>query len=234
MDDLDEALEEMVSEGLLVKKDGNFKLTRQGIRLGKEWKNLLIKRDPVFEVVAGLTDGSITGLVVILSAFLAGLKMEIALFAAILSLAAVSITNFSSFMLGGKTEDMANILTLKTLIDHSLSDIPDKKERVRSLRLAKHLFAILRREITKSNLLSASICGFTTFMAGIIPIVAFLSLPNPLNVIVSLGIIGVMTTVFLVRYRAKKAQVSWKVILPETIVIIVIATVISSIIGSGL
>lgn len=234
MADLDEALEEMVSEGLLVKKDGNFKLTRQGIRLGKEWKNLLIKRDPVFEVVAGLTDGSITGLVVILSAFLAGLKMEIALFAAILSLAAVSITNFSSFMLGGKTEDMANILTLKTLIDHSLSDIPDKKERVRSLRLAKHLFAILRREITKSNLLSASICGFTTFMAGIIPIVAFLSLPNPLNVIVSLGIIGVMTTVFLVRYRAKKAQVSWKVILPETIVIIVIATVISSIIGSGL
>jgi hypothetical protein len=234
MDDLDEALEEMVSEGLLVRKDGNFKLTSQGIRLGREWKNLLIKRDPVLEVVAGLTDGSITGLVVILSAFLAGLHMDMALFAAILSLAAVAITNFSSFMLGGKTEDMANILTLKVLIDHSLSDIPDKRERMRSLRLAKHLFAILRREIARSNLLSASICGVTTFLAGIIPIIAFLSLPNPLNIVLSLGLIGVMTTVFLVRYRAKKAQVSWKVILPETIVIIAIATIISSIIGSGL
>ncbi|RLF99884.1 MAG: hypothetical protein DRN49_03735, partial [Thaumarchaeota archaeon] len=104
MDDLNEALEEMVSEGLLIKQDDNFKLTRRGIRLGKEWKNLLIKRESVLEVVAGLTDGSITGLVVILSAFLAGLHMDMALFAAILSLAAVSITNFSSFMLGGKTE----------------------------------------------------------------------------------------------------------------------------------
>jgi len=43
-----------------------------------------------------------------------------------------------------------------------------------------------------------------------------------------------MTTVFLVRYRAKKAQVSWKVILPETMVIIAIATIISLIIGSSL
>ncbi|MCD6445563.1 hypothetical protein J7L49_02115 [Candidatus Bathyarchaeota archaeon] len=234
MGDLDEALEEMVSEGLLTKQDGNFKLTRRGVRLSKEWKNLLIKRDPVLEVVAGLTDGSITGLIVILSAFLAGLHMDMALFTAILSLAAVSITNFSSFMLGGKTEDMANILTLKALIDHSLSDIPDKKERMRSLRLAKHLFTILRREITRSNLLSASLCGLTTFLAGIIPIIAFLGLPKPLNIIVSLGIIGVMTTVFLVRYRAKKAQVSWKVILPETVVIIAVATIISLIIGSGL
>ena len=39
MSDLDEALEEMVSEGLLIKQDDNFKLTRRGIRLGKEWKN---------------------------------------------------------------------------------------------------------------------------------------------------------------------------------------------------
>ena len=234
MGDLDEALEEMVSEGLLAKQDGNFKLTRRGIRLSKEWKNLLIKRDPVLEVVAGLTDGSITGLVVILSAFLAGLRIDMALFAAILSLAAVSITNFSSFMLGGKTEDMANILTLKALIDHSLSDIPDKKERMRSLRLAKHLFTILRRDITRSNLLSASLCGVTTFLAGIIPIIAFLSLPKPLNFIISLGTIGVMITVFLVRYRAKKAQVSWKVTLLETVVIITIATIISLIIGSGL
>jgi len=234
MDDLDEALEEMVSEGLLVKENGIFKLTRRGVRLGKEWRNLLIKREPVFEIVAGLTDGSITGLVVILSAFLAGLHMDMALFAAILSLAAVSITNFSSFMLGGKTEDMADILTLKALIDHSLSDIPDRKERIRSLRLARHLFSILRREVTRSNLLSASLCGLTTFLAGIIPLIAFLSLPKPFNVIVSLGIIGVMTTVFLVRYRAKKAQVSWKVILPETLVIIAIATIISLVIGSGL
>jgi len=82
--------------------------------------------------------------------------------------------------------------------------------------------------------LSASLCGVTTFLAGIIPIIAFLSLPKPLNIITSLGIIGVMTTVFLVRYRAKKAQVSWKVILPETVVIIAIATIISLMIGSGL
>jgi len=50
----------------------------------------------------------------------------------------------------------------------------------------------------------------------------------------SLGTIGVMITVFLVRYRAKKAQVSWKVTLLETVVIIAIATIVSLIIGSGL
>ena len=129
MDELEEALNEMASEGLIDDKKGSINLTSKGLRLGKEWQSLLLKKEPIMEIVAGLVDGSITGLVVILSAVIAELSASIAIFAALLTLSAVAITNFSSFLLGGITEDMADFMTLQTLMSYSLSDNPDKKER---------------------------------------------------------------------------------------------------------
>jgi hypothetical protein len=97
MDDLDRTLGEMASEGLMVNDNETVQLTEQGVKLGKEWQNLLLKKEPIVEVVAGLVDGSITGLVVILSAFIAGLTAKAAAFAAFLTLSSIAITNFSSF-----------------------------------------------------------------------------------------------------------------------------------------
>ena len=73
MTELDKALKEMSVEGLIVEKDDMVQLTAQGQKLGKEWESLLLKKEPIMEVVAGLVDGSITSLVVILSAFIATL-----------------------------------------------------------------------------------------------------------------------------------------------------------------
>lgn len=39
MDEMDEALREMVFEGLLIEQDGNFELTAEGNRLSKEWSS---------------------------------------------------------------------------------------------------------------------------------------------------------------------------------------------------
>jgi len=231
MDDINKALQEMNSEGLVINDDERIRLTEKGLNLGQEWRNLLLKREPILEVVAGLTDGSITGLVVILSAFLAGLATNMATFAAILSLSAVAITNFSSFLMGGKTEDIADLLTLKTLMDHSLSDIPDKIERDRSLKLVKQLFILLRKEINMSNLYAALICSTTTFLAGIIPIIAYLALPQPFDIILSLSIVCITVGIFLVRYRSKRSKVHWGTTLMETVAIIVIAVIASLIIG---
>lgn len=232
MSDIEEALNEMSSEGLILEEQGKFKLTERGLQLGREWRNLLLKREPILEVVAGLTDGSITGLVAILSAFLAGLALNMAAFAAILSLATVSITNFSSFLLGGKTEDIADLLTLKTLMDYSVSDIPDKVERDKSLKLVKQLFVLLHKEISRSNLYAAVIAGTTTFIAGIMPIIAYLILPEPLDIIISLVIVGAVIGVFLVRYRSERTKVHWRITLAETVVIVTIAVIASLIIGA--
>lgn len=229
--DIEEALEDMGKEGLLVNDGGIIKPTEKGLRLSREWRNLLLKREPILEVVAGLADGSITGLVAILSAFIANLPANIAAFAAILSLSAVAITNFSSFLLGGKTEDLADLLTLKTLIDHSLSDIPDKVERDKSLKLVRQLFLILRREINRSNIYAALIASTTTFLAGIAPIITYLTLPQPFSLILSMGIVGTIIGVFLVRYRSQRTKVHWKVTLGETIAIIIIAVTTSLILG---
>lgn len=231
MTDIEEALDEMGKEGLIVNEGGIIKPTEKGLRLSREWRNLLLKREPVLEVVAGLADGSITGLVAVLSAFIANLPANVAAFAAILSLAAVAITNFSSFLLGGKTEDLADLLTLKELIDHSLSDIPDKVERDKSLKLVRQLFLILRKEITRSNIYAALIAGSTTFLAGITPIIAYLTLQKPFSLILSIGIVGTVIGVFLVRYRSQRTKVHWKVTLGETIVIIIIAVAASLILG---
>ena len=231
MSDLEMTLREMASEGLVFDEDGEVQLTEQGLKLGKEWASLLLKKEPILEVVAGLVDGSITGLVVVLSAFIAGLTLKAATFAAFLTLTAVAITNFSSFLLGGITEDLADIMTLQTLMNYSLSDIPDKKERDKSLLLVKRLFTLLHKEINKSNLYAAVICGTTTFLAGSIPTLTYLMLPKPLNAILSLAIVGAVVGVFLVRYRSKKTKVHWKITLFETAVIVVIATLASLLLG---
>jgi hypothetical protein len=223
----------MVAEGLIHDDWGTLHLTEQGMKLGKEWASLLLKKEPILEVVAGLVDGSITGLVVIISAFIAGLALRTAIFAAFLTLSSVAITNFSSFLLGGITEDLADMITLQTLMNYSLSDIPDKDQREKSLKLVKDLFAVLHKQINRSNLVAAIISGTTTFFAGILPIVAYFVLPKPLDIIVSLGVVGTVVGVFLVRYRSRRSKVHWKVTLLETVVIIAIAVIVSLIIGGS-
>jgi DNA-binding PadR family transcriptional regulator len=236
MSELEKTLKEMVSQGLIIDHDDTVQLTEQGVKLGKEWESLLLKKDPILEIVAGLVDGSITGIVVILSAFIAALTgnpltRNATIFAAFLTLSAVSITNFSSFLLGGITEDLADIMTLQNLMNYSLSDIPDKVERDKSLLLVKRLFTVLGKEIHRSNLFAALICGTTTFVAGCIPIITYIILSSPLNVIVSLSLVAVIVGIFLVRYRSKKTRVHWKITLAETLAIVAIATIVSLLLG---
>lgn len=241
MSELDKALAEMTTEGLVKQQSDYVELTEQGQKLGKEWESLLLKKEPIMEVVAGLVDGSITSLVVILSAFIATLtttstflsNQAAVVFAAFLTLSAVAITNFSSFLLGGITEDLADIMTLQTLMNYSLSDIPDKKERDKSLLLVQKLFTLLGKQIHRSNLYAAVICGTTTFIAGVIPIAAYLLLPPYLNVITSLILVVAIVGIFLVRYRSKKTRVNWKITLAETLAIVIIATIASLVLGAA-
>jgi VIT1/CCC1 family predicted Fe2+/Mn2+ transporter len=231
--DVDEALNELYNEGLVVGQNNEIRPTEKGVQIGVEWQHLLLKREPILEIVAGLTDGSIASLVVILSTVIAGLTTGIAAFAAVLSLTSVAITNFSSFLLGGRTEDIADLLTLKNLMDYSLSDIPDKIEREKSLQLVEHMFKLLSRVRGRTNLFSALVSGVTTFAAGLIPIIAFLTLPKPYNLITSLGVVVAIAGFFLVRYRSQRAKIHWGITLIETIVIITVAVVVSLLIGHG-
>ncbi|MEM2093617.1 MAG: hypothetical protein QXE16_04980 [Candidatus Bathyarchaeia archaeon] len=229
--DLEEAVKELASEGLIIDNGEAVRLTAEGKKVAKEWENLLLKKDPIIEVVAGLVDGSITGLVVVLSALAAGLAFRAIAFASLLTLTAVAITNFSSFLLGGITEDLADMRTLQALMKFSLSDIPDKDERDKSLRLLKNLFAILNREVGRANLHAALICSVTTFLAGSIPITAYLVLPEPINAIIALSIVGAVVGIFLVRYRSRKMRVNWKITLMETVAIVTIAALASLLLG---
>ena len=241
MTELDKALKEMAAEKLIEEIGEYVQLTPQGQKLGKEWESLLLKKEPIMEVVAGLVDGSITSLVVILSAFIATLtqtstflsNQPAIIFAAFLTLSAVAITNFSSFLLGGITEDLADIMTLQNLMNYSLSDIPDKKERDKSLLIVQKLFTLLGKEIHRSNLYAAIICGVTTFIAGIIPIATYLVLPPYYNVAVSLVLVSAIVGIFLVRYRSKKTRVNWKITLLETLAIVIIAVIASLILGAA-
>jgi hypothetical protein len=242
MSELDKALKEMSVEGLIKEEDEYVQLTAQGQKLGKEWESLLLKKEPIMEIVAGLVDGSITSLVVVLSAFVATLTASATLlgnpktliFAALLTLSAVAITNFSSFLLGGITADLADIMTLQNLMNYSLSDIPDKKERDKSLLLVQKLFSLLGKQIHRSNLFGAMISGVTTFIAGIIPIATYLFLLpyTPLNIIVALAEVTAIVGIFLVRYRSKKTRINWRITLAETIAIVIIATVVSLLLGA--
>ena len=231
MRDIEITLQGMLEEGLVSMKDDDVQSLPEGVRLGKEWESLLMKKEPIIEVVAGIVDGSITGLVVVLSAFVARLTFKTAAFAAFLTLSAVAITNFSSFLLGGITEDLADMSTLQNLMHYSLSDIPDLKERETSLNLLKRLFTVLHGEISRANVVAATMCGTTTFLAGIIPILAFIVLPPPVNVIISLALVMSLVGVFLVRYRSRRTKVHWKITLLETLAIVLIATVISLLLG---
>jgi len=241
MGELEKALKEMSMEGLIAENDDWVQLTPQGQKLGKEWESLLLKKEPIMEVVAGLVDGSVTSLVVILSAFIASFtatssflsNINAVIFAAFLTLSAVAITNFSSFLLGGITEDLSDIMTLQTLMNYSLSDIPDKRERDKSLLLVQKLFTLLGKQIHRSNLYAAIICGTTTFIAGIIPIAAYILLPPYFNIIVSLTLVSLIVGIFLVRYRSKKTRVNWKITLAETLVIVIIATIASLLLGAA-
>ena len=234
MMELQKTLKEMAAEGLLIDTGDTVQLSEQGQKLSKEWQSLLLKKEPILEVVAGLVDGSITGLVVILSAFISIFtgsiiftSVKALIFTAFLTLTAVAITNFSSFFLGGITEDLADIMTLRTLMNYGLSDNPDKKERDKSLLLVEKLFLVLGKEIRSSNLYAAIICAATTFLAGSIPIATYVILPSPINIIVALTIVAVIAGIFLVRYRSRKTRVHWKVTLLETLSIVAIATIAS-------
>ena len=232
--DLDETLKSMVSEGLIIDRDGYVQLTEKGIQISDEWRNLLLRDEPILEIVAGIADGSVTGLVVILSSLIAGLTSSITLVAALLSLATVAITNFSSFLLGGMTEDIADVITLQNLITYSLSDIPDAKEKEKSLFVAKEMLNLLREKRGRMNILSASACGITTFISGIMPIAAYLMLPPLFNVIVSISIVGAITGLFLVHYRSSKTKIPWKITLLQTVVIMTVAIIASLILSASI
>jgi len=233
--EFDEAMAEMTAEGLVVvTPEGIVELTSSGLLLSGEWENLFVGEEPVLEIVTGLTDGSITGLVVILSSYLTNLDVPHTIFATLLTLASVALTNFSSFFLGGKTEDLSDIISLQRIINFSLHDIPDKEEREKSLRLISRLFNIFRKDLNRSNLKAAVVSGVTTFLAGIIPIAIYLLLPGPFNILVSLGFVGVIVGVFLVRYRSRKTRVNWKITLAETVIILIIAVTASLLLGQNI
>ncbi len=233
--DFDESLKEMMAEGLvLVNEYNEVRLTDRGAMLSGEWEKLFRGEEPVMEIIAGLTDGSITSLVVIISSFLTGLDPEVTIFAALLTLGSVALTNFSSFYLGGKTEEMSDMISLQKLINYSLSDIPDREDRGKSLTLISRLFALLRKDLERSSLKAAVLSGVTTFLAGIIPISLFMLLPSPLDILLSLGLVGLVVGVYLVRYRAKRSRTSIKVTLIETIIILIIAVAASLLLGSGI
>ena len=233
--EFDEAMTEMAAEGLVVvTPEGIVELTSSGLLLSGEWENLFVGEEPVLEIVTGLTDGSITGLVVILSSYLTNLDVPHTIFATLLTLASVALTNFSSFFLGGKTEDLSDIISLQRIINFSLHDIPDKEEREKSLRLISRLFNIFRKDLNRSNLKAAVVSGVTTFLAGIIPIAIYLLLPDPFNILVSLGFVGVIVGVFLVRYRSRKTRVNWKITLAETVIILIIAVTASLLLGQNI
>jgi predicted transcriptional regulator len=53
MPELERTLNEMKNEALIIDNGDNVRLTEQGQSLGKEWRSLLLKKEPILEVVAG-------------------------------------------------------------------------------------------------------------------------------------------------------------------------------------
>ncbi len=68
------------------------------------------------------------------------------------------------------------------------------------------IWTVLHKEIGRSSIVAAVICGTTTFLAGILPIITYFALQGPVNIFASLGIVGVIVGVFLVRYRSRKIE----------------------------
>jgi hypothetical protein len=229
--DFDYSINELAEEGLVTIQGEKILMTDKGAKLSKELKSLFFKREPILEIVAGLTDGSITGLIVILSSFLGGLGHSTTIFAATLTLATVALTGFSSLVLGGKTEDIADLISLKTIMEHGFHNLPDIEERDKSLMVIKNLFTVLKEDIGRANFNSAILSAAATIFSGLLPIVFYLILPKPFNIIISLGFVAVIVLAFLVRYRSKKTDVHWRVTLLETVGLIIVSVIISLIVG---
>ncbi|MEM1585902.1 MAG: hypothetical protein QXF59_00410 [Candidatus Bathyarchaeia archaeon] len=230
--DFDETLRSMVEEDLIIDYGNTIKLTEKGAKINSEWKSFLYKDEPILEVIVGIADGSITSLIVIISSLIAGLTSKVAFIVSLLSLAVVALTNFSSFLLGGITEDLADLATLQSLVTYSLSGVSDANKRERALLLTRGIFNLLRAKRNRSSMLSSLVCGVTTFLSGIAPLAIFLSFPYPIDILLSLPIIGAMAGLFLVYYRSRKTKMPWKIILFQTIVVIVIAVVVSLLLGA--
>ena len=83
--EFDDAMVEMAAEGLVVvTPEGIVELTRQRTPPKRGVGEPLRRRRTVFQTITGLTDGSITGLVVILSSYLTNLDTSHTIFAYIL------------------------------------------------------------------------------------------------------------------------------------------------------
>ena len=225
--DFDNSLRALSNEGLISFSEQRVQLTDRGERLSKELQSLFFRKEPILEIVAGLTDGSITGLVIILSSYVGRLSLSVTIFAAALTLTAVALTGFSSLLLGGKTEDIADLISLKTLMEYGFSNLSNGKERDKSLLLIKNLFDVLRAEINRSNLIAATISGATALVSGLLPVLLFTQFPSPFGLLTSLSFVGVVIVMFLVRYRSRKTQVHWKITLVETMGIIIVAVLVS-------
>lgn len=230
--DFDATLRSMVKEGLIIDHGNAIKLTEKGAKISSEWKSFLYKDEPILEVVVGIADGSITSLIVIISSLIAGLTSKVAFIASLLSLAVVALTNFSSFLLGGVTEDLADLATLQNIITYSLSDISDVNERERALLLTRGIFNLLRAKRSRSSMMASLVCGAVTFLSGMTPLAIFLLFPYPIDLILSLPIVGTMIGFFLVYYRSRKTRMPWKMILFQTVVVIIVAVAVSLLLGA--
>ncbi|MEM0052770.1 MAG: hypothetical protein QXL89_01035 [Nitrososphaeria archaeon] len=132
------------------------------------------------------------------------------------------------------TEDISEIIAIKRLMDYSLSDNPDKGQRLKSIELLKQVFSLLNREVQKINIISAVLCAITTLFAGFLPITLYLTFPAPYNFIASITLVGVIVILLLARYRSKMTKVPLKITLLETLVIILAATLASILLGLNL
>lgn len=229
--DFYETLDEMVEEGMAKVEGDSVILTERGRVLSREFKSLLFKQEPILEITAGISDGSIAGLIVIISAYVANLGRAAAIYAAALTITAVALTGITSLLLGGKTEDLADLITLRRLMEHNLYSIPDDEEREKSFMLMENLFEVLRSEINKSNLMAAMIFIVTCIASGLLPVGLDLLLPQPLGIIASLTIVLAVVGVFLVRYRSRKTQMNWKFLILETFGLIMAAVIVSLLLG---
>lgn len=232
--DLNQTLDEMTREGLARIEGERVSLSERGKMLSREFKSLLFKREPILEITAGISEGSIAGLIVIVSAYAASLGRAAILYAAVLTITAVALTGITSLILGGKTEDLADLITLRRLMEHDLKRIGDEEERERSLLLIKDLFDVLKAEINRSNISSAAFYVTTCVFAGLLPVALDILLPQPLGIIASMSFVLVVVGIILLRYRSKKTQTHWKFLILETFGLIIASVLVSLLLGSGL
>lgn len=228
--DLGEALHDMKARGLIEKVDEKYRLTDLGLRIGEEWKDLLTERRPTFEITVGMLEGIAGSLLLILTTFLLGMARTLSFITIFLGIISLSITNVSSTIVGGKTEDIEDALSLKNLIQYSVNNVPDKKERKRSQQYISSLFNVLRSEISQHTTFKALIAGGATLMAGLAPLVPFMLLPNSMGLIFAFIIIGFLISI-LVYFRSTVMKIHWTTILRETILVIALVIIVSLVVS---